>query len=203
LNQICKGTAMKLTQNQAERLHDVATAQAALVSARTTIKVELERRLTAELATLEARRDMAAYRAFLAGVPKSRIGKDALHTSAAITYNAVIDSGAALLDDEHAEKVAPAEKATQHRYVGATGAQLCEDQPFSRSGETVTFTGGPDWGEFAGQRSSIQIHLDGADLAFSGDEGWTTPAGVLLFGAGEVSEALRHAAKNYLTRSEQ
>lgn len=73
---------MKLTTEQAARLEAVAKADLAFRDLKLTLEARLRQELTTELRSAEDRRDLAAYAADVVGVPRSRIGKDGLHTTA-------------------------------------------------------------------------------------------------------------------------
>lgn len=81
----------KLTKTQQELLDDVRDVDNVYRTAKLNLEADLRRKMEDHLATIEAERAKVVHMAFSAGIPKSRIGREGLHTTDPRTITRILE----------------------------------------------------------------------------------------------------------------
>lgn len=137
---------VNLNASQIAALRAVSDASETFQIARETLERRIREACAAELDALRVKRDVAAFHAFQAGVPKSRIGREGLGSKAPLTTSEAIENGrryavTPAAPDTPTEAPAPAPVPTPFALGDHPGTYTytAPDDDRHAPGESVTF----------------------------------------------------------------
>lgn len=200
----------KLNPAQAVALTETREKSDEYRTARARLQAELKVRLEAELDALRGQRDRAAFRAFQLGVPKRRIGLEALGTTDPKTPAEVVEAGRVLvggtLDDPKVSaaliaNATPVEPIWLHP---RDGKPFADNQPFTLGDapRTLTLTAGVAMEGVTKERRTVlySVAENGIVAPVNPDDAGL-PMTLLFQSPTPVGRALREAALDFVNAS--